>query len=641
MGNPVAAAPLHVRPAFLAGLIGAGIQASRTPAMHEKEGAEQGLRYIYKLIDLQALKLGAEALPELLLAAERMGFNGLNITFPCKQAAIPLLHELSDDARALGAVNTVVLRDGKRIGHNTDASGFEEGFRRGLPDVKRERVVQVGAGGAGSAVAHAVMKLGAGHLTLFDTDRGKAEQVAHDLCARFGAGRAEAGGDLAAALTEADGLVNATPVGMAKIPGTPVPKALLRRRLVGRRDHLLPARDRAAQGRPRARLSNAGRRRDGSVSGGRGFPPDHRHHPRRRADARALRLDGHELTTLSTSKGERTMKNWLTGVLMAALVGMASAAALAADYPTRQLQGIIQWGAGGSTDGVSRDVTPLVEPHLGQKIVLVNKPGGTGVIATQYVSSRPADGYTLLYGAENPQLYGVLGLSKLSYRDFFPVDLLARGVVVIVANKDTPWNSFKELVDDVKQRPGEVKMGSTGTGGVPYVVRAMMETVIDGFKVTAVPFEGDGPGLTALQGGHVDFMPAVLGAARELITSGRVKPLAVVNSEPLPGLDGVKPVTEDYPGFAKYLPWGPFFGVFVRKDTPEEVKTKLVEAFHAGAAEDKFKQFTDNVGLIRMNVSGDEATKFLDRWQSVTAWLLQDTGAAKTSPEELGIPRPE
>ena len=114
-------------PAFLAGLIGSGIQASRTPSMHEREGAEQGLRYIYKLIDLTALNLGPEALPEMLTAAERMGFNGLNITFPCKQTVIPLLHELSEDARALGAVNTVVLKDGRRIGHNTDSSGFAEG----------------------------------------------------------------------------------------------------------------------------------------------------------------------------------------------------------------------------------------------------------------------------------------------------------------------------------------------------------------------------------------------------------------------------------------------------------------------------------------------------------------------------------
>jgi shikimate dehydrogenase len=215
-------------PAFLAGLIGSGIQASRTPSMHEREGAEQGLRYIYKLIDLMALNIGPEALPELLTAAERMGFNGLNITFPCKQTVIPLLHELSEDARALGAVNTVVLKDGRRIGHNTDSSGFAEGFRRGLPDVRRDRVVQVGAGGAGSAVAHAVMKLGAGHLTVIDTDRAKAEQVAADLCERFGSGRAEPGRDLAAALATADGVVNTTPVGMAKIPGTPVPPDLLR-----------------------------------------------------------------------------------------------------------------------------------------------------------------------------------------------------------------------------------------------------------------------------------------------------------------------------------------------------------------------------------------------------------------------------
>jgi shikimate dehydrogenase len=212
----------------LAGLVGYGIQGSLTPAMHEQEGAAQGLRYVYRRVDLQALGLGAEALPELLVAAERMGFDGLNITFPCKQAIIPLLHELSDDAAALGAVNTVVLRGGRRIGHNTDASGFAEGFRRGLPDVKRDRVVQVGAGGAGSAVAQAAIRLGVGELTVIDTDAAKAEQVAAAVTARYGVGRAKPGADLAAALTGADGVINTTPVGMAKFPGTPVPAHLLR-----------------------------------------------------------------------------------------------------------------------------------------------------------------------------------------------------------------------------------------------------------------------------------------------------------------------------------------------------------------------------------------------------------------------------
>jgi shikimate dehydrogenase len=223
----VATSP-SARPSLLAGLIGYGIQGSLTPAMHEQEGAAQGLRYVYRRIDLQALGLSVEALPELLTAAERMGFDGLNITFPCKQAVIPLLHELSEDATALGAVNTVVLRDGRRVGHNTDSSGFAEGFRRGLPDVRRDRVVQVGAGGAGSAVAHAAIKLGVGQLTVFDTDPGRAQQVAADVVARFGAGRASAGTDLEAALATADGVINTTPVGMAKFPGTPVPAHLLR-----------------------------------------------------------------------------------------------------------------------------------------------------------------------------------------------------------------------------------------------------------------------------------------------------------------------------------------------------------------------------------------------------------------------------
>jgi len=213
---------------FLVGLIGAGIQASRTPAMHEREGAEQGLRYLYKLIDLEKFDLGAGALPELLTATERMGFAGLNITHPCKQSVIPLLTGLSDDARALGAVNTVVLRDGERVGHNTDWWGFAESFRRGFPHVMRDRVVQLGAGGAGAAVAHAALTLGVRQLTIFDLDADRSQQLATELASRFGNGRSIAGTDLGGAMAEADGLIHATPTGMATHPGLPLPANFLR-----------------------------------------------------------------------------------------------------------------------------------------------------------------------------------------------------------------------------------------------------------------------------------------------------------------------------------------------------------------------------------------------------------------------------
>ncbi|MFJ3050132.1 shikimate dehydrogenase [Pseudomonas nitroreducens] len=211
----------------LAGLIGAGIQASRTPALHEREGDAQGFRYLYRLIDLDTLGVDSGALPDLFSAAERMGYTGLNITFPCKQAVIPLLHELSDEARGIGAVNTVVLRDGKRIGHNTDCLGFAEGFRRNLSDAPRERVVQLGAGGAGAAVAHALLSEGVGQLTIFEVDAARAQALADNLNAHFGGQRARVGHDLARSVAEADGLVNTTPVGMAKLPGAPLPLELL------------------------------------------------------------------------------------------------------------------------------------------------------------------------------------------------------------------------------------------------------------------------------------------------------------------------------------------------------------------------------------------------------------------------------
>ena len=213
----------------LVGLIGAGIQTSRTPALHEREGAAQGLTYIYKIIDLDALGLTAQALPELLSAARRFGFAGLNITHPCKQSVIPLLDELSADARVLGAVNTVVFGpDGRAVGYNTDWSGFAESFKRGLADAARNRVVQFGAGGAGAAVAHALLTLGVGELSILDTDRDRAEHLAHGLCGRFGAGRASAWEDAARAVHATDGIVNATPIGMAKYPGMPVARELLR-----------------------------------------------------------------------------------------------------------------------------------------------------------------------------------------------------------------------------------------------------------------------------------------------------------------------------------------------------------------------------------------------------------------------------
>ena len=214
----------------IVGLVGAGIGASLSPALHETAADRLGLRYVYQVIDLDELELNASAIGELLADAQRLGFRGLNITHPCKQLVLEWLDDLAPGAVALGAVNTVVFDDGRSTGHNTDVFGFRESFKRSLPDAPLDAVVLVGAGGAGAAVAHALMELGTQALTIIDLEQQRASDLAAAVNARFPKGdvRATPAEELGARLNDACGLVHATPMGMAAHPGTAIAPSLLR-----------------------------------------------------------------------------------------------------------------------------------------------------------------------------------------------------------------------------------------------------------------------------------------------------------------------------------------------------------------------------------------------------------------------------
>lgn len=214
---------------YLVGLVGDGVMPSLSPHMHEREGDLQGLRYLYRPIDLHELGLSATTVGDLLQSAHRMGFNGLNITHPCKQLVLEFLDEIAPDAEKLGAVNTVVIQDGRFIGHNTDFSGFAAALASGLPDAALDRVVQLGAGGAGSAVAYALLTAGVQTLDLVDMDPARSAERAAELTGFF-PGRTIIGrttAELPQLLPLADGLVHCTPVGMAAHPGTPLDMALV------------------------------------------------------------------------------------------------------------------------------------------------------------------------------------------------------------------------------------------------------------------------------------------------------------------------------------------------------------------------------------------------------------------------------
>ncbi|MCB2100732.1 MAG: tripartite tricarboxylate transporter substrate binding protein, partial [Rhodobacterales bacterium] len=242
-------------------------------------------------------------------------------------------------------------------------------------------------------------------------------------------------------------------------------------------------------------------------------------------------------------------------------------------------------------------------------------------------------------GAENPQLYKVMGLGDFDYSEFTPINILARGVPLLVARNEAPFNTFKEFVDYANANPNKVKIGSTGPGGLPSVIKAMLSSQVK-LPVISVPYDGDGPALTALQGGAIDVMPAVLGAAIEHVRAGRMKVLALIDVTENAALPGVAPITQDFPAYGKYLPWGPFFGVFVKKGTPDIAVSKLQAAYAEGVKQPEFKALMDGRGFKIMNISGAEAETFLKKWQSVTSWIVWDAGAAKKSPEEFGIPRP-
>ena len=223
-----AAAQQSPRRAVRVGLIGSGIGLSRSPAMHEAQGRKIGIDYAYHLLDVAEMKPAPPPLGDLVLRAEAEGYSGLNITHPYKQAILVHLDALSDNAEAVGSVNTVVLADGRRSGHNTDLWGFRQSFLGELRDVPRDQVLLLGAGGAGAAVAHALLDIGVVHLSISDPEASRLHALVARLGVRFGSQRVAAADDAAKAAAAADGLINATPIGMVGRPGLPIPVEAIR-----------------------------------------------------------------------------------------------------------------------------------------------------------------------------------------------------------------------------------------------------------------------------------------------------------------------------------------------------------------------------------------------------------------------------
>lgn len=200
--------------------------------MHEAEGKRLGLDYRYDLIDVDLMGEAPPPISEILSSLEARGYTGVNVTFPFKQSVMEFIDDFSDAARAVGSVNTVIFNDGRRTGHNTDVTGFEQSYSQSMKGRSQGAVLLIGAGGAGVSVAHALLKCGVEKLYILDIDASAVDALVARLNSHFGdKAQAVAVSDLLELSAALDGVVNATPVGMAKIPGCPFPKELISDRL--------------------------------------------------------------------------------------------------------------------------------------------------------------------------------------------------------------------------------------------------------------------------------------------------------------------------------------------------------------------------------------------------------------------------
>ncbi|WP_152655678.1 tripartite tricarboxylate transporter substrate binding protein [Oceanobacillus sp. CFH 90083] len=311
------------------------------------------------------------------------------------------------------------------------------------------------------------------------------------------------------------------------------------------------------------------------------------------------------------------------------------------NYPEKDIDGIIMWGEGGATDIIGRTLAPIVEKEIGSSLVMQNRAGAAGAIATQYVYDQAADGYTLLFGAENPNLYQVLDISERSYQeDFVPVSVIANSFAGIIVKEDSPYQTLEDLVNHAAENPNDLIFGTTGEGGLPNVVLAMLHNEF-GTEFRTVPYDGEGPVTTALLGGEIDATTVTISAAQDYVESGDFRMLAVINDEEIEALPDVPAITDIYPEIDKYLPWGPFQAVFAHKDTPEDVLAKLTESFEVAIDTSDFRTTLENLGMEYLNISGQEAIDYIEQNRSTSAWMLYEAGETDISPEEFGIPQPE
>jgi len=345
-------------------------------------------------------------------------------------------------------------------------------------------------------------------------------------------------------------------------------------------------------------------------------------------------------TSVSNTKTEEII---IMKKMVKLFIWMAVLAVIAApvwsEYPERSINAVIGFSPGGPTDVIGRGILPILQEQLGQGIGITNMPGAAGATAAAHVMSQPADGYTLYFGSEVMSLWQVQEIMDLSFDDFVAIKLVSEAFPVLAVPPESQFNSATEFIEYAKAHPKELRIGTAGPGTVPHISGLLLGQVL-GCEFTFVPFKGGRPAVTAVMGGQVDATIEMVQSMVEAYKGGKLKILASFTNKPIPDTDNIPAIGELVPELAPHLPYGPYFGLFAPKDTPEDVIQVLKEGMEAAVKDPRWLEYTKKMYLPRIDYSGAEAVDYLKKWTARAAWLLYDAGGATKSPAEFGYEHP-
>ena len=333
-------------------------------------------------------------------------------------------------------------------------------------------------------------------------------------------------------------------------------------------------------------------------------------------------------------------KRFFLHALAAALALAASVPAAAQNWkPSRPINLIVPWAAGGSTDQVTRVTAAELEKALGQTIVIVNQPGASGAIGTKSALDAAKDGYTWAAGAaQDLGAYQSLGSVNTSIKDWH-LFLNVANIQVIGVNPQRPWKNAKELLDDMKARPGQI---SVATAGVTSAAHAAMDQIVKatGVKYKEVSYDGGNPAVVATVAGEADLTTQLAVEQADMIRGKRLRPLATVGDKPLEleGFGTIPPLSATLPGFSAPAN---YFGIFIPKGVPDEV-VKTVERIWAQniVKSEALRKYATSRGALFNPLAGEEAQKAVWPAVQLNAWNLHAGGKTKGAPDTVGIPKP-